>query len=66
MDYPHESLHTGKIVGVYPETAGLSSKWLKARIKYALDRVKIHDFLENKKGMFNFDEAIQKFTFLKL
>lgn len=65
MDYPHESLHTGKIVGVYPETAGLSSKWLKARIKYALDRVKIHDFLENKKGMFNFDEAIQKIHFPK-
>ncbi|MEK7168978.1 MAG: ATP-dependent DNA helicase RecG, partial [Patescibacteria group bacterium] len=63
MDYPHESLHTGKIVGVYPETAGLSSKWLKARIKYALDRVKITEFLSDKKGMFGFDEAIRKIHF---
>lgn len=65
MDYPHESLHTGKIVGVYPETAGLSSKWLKARIKYALDRIKIPEFLSDKKGMYGFDEAIRKIHFPK-
>jgi len=40
------SVHTGKIVGVYPETAGLSSKWLKARIKYVLDRIKIDNKLD--------------------
>lgn len=41
------SVHTGKIVGVYPETAGLSSKWLKARIKYVLDRIKIENKLDD-------------------
>lgn len=65
----HETVHTGKIIGVYPETAGLSSKWLKARIKYALDRVVIDDFLTNeaikKNGLFSFPEAIKKVHFPK-
>jgi len=43
----HDSVHTGKIVGVYPATSGLSSKWLKARIKYVLDRIKIENPLDD-------------------
>lgn len=35
--------HTGKITGVYPETKGLSSKWLRSRIKMALQRIKLSD-----------------------
>ncbi len=31
-----ESLHTGRIVPVYPETHGVSSKWLRGRIRFAL------------------------------
>ena len=31
------SLHTGRLVPVYPETEGLSSKWLRSRIAYLLD-----------------------------
>lgn len=54
------SIHTGKIVGVYPATAGLTSKWLKARIKYALDRVAVEDFLKDKNGMLDFNTALQK------
>ncbi len=42
----HETVHTGKIVGVYPATAGLSSKWLKARIKYVIDRINIENELD--------------------
>jgi ATP-dependent DNA helicase RecG len=30
-------LHTGKIVPIYPETFGISSKWLRSRIKKAYD-----------------------------
>lgn len=31
------SLHTGRLVPVYPETLGVSSKWLRTRIAYVLD-----------------------------
>lgn len=55
IDPTHDTVHTGKIVGVYPETAGLSSKWLKARIKYVLDRIKI----ENQKD----DLSLRKIHF---
>ena len=30
------SLHTGRLVPIYPETYGISSKWLRTRIKSAL------------------------------
>lgn len=32
------SLHTGRLVPVYPETAGLTSKWLRGRIAYLIDQ----------------------------
>ncbi|KKP48075.1 MAG: ATP-dependent DNA helicase RecG [Candidatus Woesebacteria bacterium GW2011_GWA1_33_30] len=63
MDYEHESVHTGKIIGVYPQTAGLTNKWLKARIKYALDRIEIFEFLKDKHGLLDFDDAIHKIHF---
>ncbi|MCR4324127.1 MAG: ATP-dependent DNA helicase RecG [Candidatus Curtissbacteria bacterium] len=31
-----ETLHTGRLVPIYPETEGVSSKWLRARIKSLL------------------------------
>lgn len=40
-----ESTHTQGFVAVYPETAGLSSKWLRARVKYVLSKIEIHDYL---------------------
>ena len=65
IDPTHDTVHTGKIVGIYPATAGLSSKWLKARIKYALDKIQITDFISDTKGMYNFDDAIRKIHFPK-
>ena len=32
-------LHTGRIVPVYPETAGVSSKWLRSRIHFVLKTI---------------------------
>jgi ATP-dependent DNA helicase RecG len=61
----HETVHTGKIIGVYPETAGLSSKWIKARIKYVLDRLKIEEFLKDMNDLYDFDKAIRKIHFPK-
>jgi ATP-dependent DNA helicase RecG len=64
-----DTVHTGKIVGIYPLTAGLTSKWLKARIKYALDRVEINEFLDpdilQKYGLLNFKDAIFETHFPK-
>lgn len=34
-------IHTGRLVPVYPETAGVSSKWLRSRIKFLLDNLKL-------------------------
>jgi ATP-dependent DNA helicase RecG len=33
-----DSLHTGRLVPVYPETNGLSSKWLRGRIAFVLEQ----------------------------
>lgn len=64
-----ETVHTGKIVGVYPETAGLSSKWLKARINFALKKLTIEDFLDknitNRYNLYSLGEAITKIHFPK-
>ena len=57
IDDSHETVHTGKIVGIYPATAGLSSKWLKARIKYVIDRIEIENKLD--------DSALRKIHFPK-
>ena len=69
IDESHETVHTGKIVGVYPLTSGLSNKWMKARIKYSLDRVILKDFLDaktkEKYGLFEFTDSIRKIHFPK-
>jgi ATP-dependent DNA helicase RecG len=31
-DQPEKTLHTGRLVPIYPETRGVSSKWLRSRI----------------------------------
>ena len=40
IGYNNKSLHTGRLVPVYPETAKLSSKWLRSRINFCLDNLK--------------------------
>lgn len=35
-------LHTGRLVPVYPETEGISSKWLRGRIAFVLEQVLKH------------------------
>lgn len=34
-----ESLHTGRLVPIYPETEGVSSKWLRGRIAEVINKV---------------------------
>lgn len=33
------TIHTGRLVPVYPETSGISSKWLRSRIAFTLPKV---------------------------
>ena len=61
----NNTVHTGKIIGVYPQTSGITNKWLKARIKYAIDRVEVEDFLKEKHGLLTFSQAIKKIHFPK-
>jgi ATP-dependent DNA helicase RecG len=41
------SLHTGRLVPVYPETEGITSKWLRTRIAFLLETIvpTVQDFL---------------------
>lgn len=65
IEEDHDTVHTGKIVGIYPATAGITSKWLKARVNYAIDKVDIPEFLTDKKGMISFKKAIHDIHFPK-
>lgn len=59
-----DSLHTGRLVPVYPETEGLTSKWLRTKIAAALPQVlpNIPDPLPDtiRKDLLPLSEAIQK------
>lgn len=52
------NIHTGRLVPIYPETYGISSKWLRSRIAPILRQVKpiIPEFLP--------EEIIRKYNFL--
>lgn len=44
-----KSIHTGSLIPIYPLTSGVSSKWLRGRIKTAYDTTdKIKDYLPPK------------------
>lgn len=34
-----QTIHTGRLVPIYPETAGVSSKWLRSRIHFLLSQI---------------------------
>ncbi|MDD3679492.1 MAG: ATP-dependent DNA helicase RecG [Candidatus Shapirobacteria bacterium] len=60
------TIHTGRIVGIYSETRGISSKWLRARIRVAL-KLPIKEFLPKriltKEGFLGYQEALNKIHF---
>src|SRR3989344_678331 len=45
--FERDPIHTGRLVPIYPETAGVSSKWLRSKIALLLSRVrtKLEEFL---------------------
>ena len=66
-----ETIHTGRLVPVYPETTGLSSKWLRAKIAKILPGyLKIQkDFLPARitksQSLANLKDALKKIHFPK-
>lgn len=64
-----ETFHTGRLVPIYPETAGLSSKWIRTKIKDAFGFSNISDFLPTKilkeYNLISLKEAIEKVHFPK-
>lgn len=64
-----ESTHLGKLTPVYPETKGVSSKWIRSRIKTlksSIDRI-IEDPLNKKiiedENLLEYSEAVEKIHF---
>lgn len=59
------TIHTGRLVPVYPETARVSSKWIRGRLNFVFDKVKgeVEEFLplEVLEKLFspNFLEALE-------
>lgn len=67
--YTLTTIHTGRLVPIYPETRGVSSKWLRSRIVYLLSQTKtlIEEFLpESVISQYKLEEyarAIQEIHF---
>lgn len=57
---PKDTIHTGRFVPIYPETSGLSSKWLRNKIANLLPHVldEVEEYLPQS--------IIQKYSFLNL
>lgn len=66
-DSDQTTLHTGRLVPIYPETYGVSSKWLRNRIDQVLPLAlpSVEDYLPEdiKGGMLDLSSAIRKIHF---
>jgi ATP-dependent DNA helicase RecG len=64
-----ETFHTGRFVPVYAETAGLSSKWIRTKIRTAFETVSISEYLPQeileRVKLADFKEAIREVHFPK-
>lgn len=63
------TIHTGRLVPIYPETSSVSSKWLRSRIVQFLPHAKIEEFLPseiiNKFDLLNLNQAFEQIHFPK-
>lgn len=64
----NQAIHTGRLVPVYPETKGVSSKWLRRQVHNILNKnVDIEDYIPeeilNKSSLLELNLALQKAHF---
>ena len=70
---PAGTIHTGRLVPIYPETAGVSSKWLRSRINHVIHTLvynttttetdPLPEIIREKHGLINLNEALRKIHF---
>ncbi len=63
-----ETIHTGRLVPVYPATAGISPKWIRSRISALLKllpKENLNDYLPKNLNFMNLWEAVQSVHFPK-
>jgi ATP-dependent DNA helicase RecG len=65
-----QTIHTGRLVPIYPETRGISSKWLRRQIyKLLEEKSQLHDFLPEsliaKNNLMSLSDAVEKIHFPK-
>ncbi len=58
-------LHTGRLVPVYPETAGISSKLLRTKLFNLIHNLTIDDFLPHSYGLMSWKQALTDCHFPK-
>lgn len=64
--FDRQTVHTGRLIPIYPETAGVSSKWLRSRINYILKKANAfisEDYLQGATLQYRLmpiDQAINK------
>lgn len=69
MGSASSTIHTGRLVPIYPETYGISSKWLRSRIARVLPQVlpEIEEFLPDtilkKNNLISLRDALQQIHF---
>src|SRR3989344_1512596 len=58
-----DSIHLRRLVPIYPETAGLSSKWLRSKIYALLASLPLDDFLPESEGLLAWKQALYTIHF---
>ena len=67
--FGRDPIHTGRLVPIYPETAGVSSKWLRSKIALLLKRMgnDVEEFLPqntlNSQNLMGYKSAINQIHF---
>ena len=67
--FERDPIHTGRLVPIYPETAGVSSKWLRSKIALLLKRMgnDVEEFLPqntlNSQNLMGYKSAINQIHF---